>query len=164
VNKNKRKRRRGKARAQAVQATTSNHPKQCPQLRGIITSASKKPKPDLQIAGPSPRPRPPSRLSEKNESDQPDEHQSASSQRSEDINQWTKVTKKRRSRGLPPCWKLKVPVHLRDSLSSSTCSTDSEGTDHEQSDHHSDASVMSHPQPTPVASRTRSRVKHFRDT
>ena len=53
-------------------------------------------------------------------------------------NEKKKMIRKRRSRGLPPCWKLKVPVHLRDSLktlSSSTSSTDSEGTDYEQTDY-----------------------------
>ena len=41
-------------------------------------------------------------------------------------NEWTKVTRKRRSR-LPPCWKLKVPVHLCDTLKTpSTSGTNSE--------------------------------------
>ena len=154
--KKRKRRKRGKARPQVVRATTPNPPKQCAPYRGIVTSASKKLSPDPQTPQ-----RPPN---EKSVPHQHDEHQSASSSpRKEDDNQWTKVTRKRRSRGLPPCWKLKVPVHLRDSLktpSSSTSSTDSEGTDYEQSD----TVEMPHSQPTPIASRTRSRMKHFRDT
>ena len=72
---------------------------------------------------------------------------------SETEQQWTKVTtRKRRKVHLPPCWKLKVPVHLCANLHSPSDST--EETDDESRD------IVDVPQCaklTPVAARTRSK-------
>ena len=160
LKKKKRKRRkRGKARVQAVQATIPSPPEQCVIHESNKLSSSKKLSPykALQSDGSSP-----SHVSPSNEKGKA-LYQSVESTSPSHSNEWTKVTRKRRSH-LPPCWKLKVPVYLHDTLKTpSTSGTDSESdyTDHEQSDAKNTAKG-SHPQSTPVAARTRSRVKYYR--
>ena len=70
----------------------------------------------------------------------------------ENEQQWTKVSHKRRKVRLPPCWKLRVPVHLRDNIRTSSESA-SEISDCEES--HANDSITH----TPVAARTRSKLK-----
>ena len=79
----------------------------------------------------------------------------SSSSKSNDESTWTQVSRKRRRPRLPPCWKLRFPAHLRDSLKTPTSSTESE--DSEGNDTESSRIVGG--SPTPVAARTRSRAK-----
>ena len=177
--KKKRRRKRGKARVQAAQPTTPSPPEQCTSHESTKLNTSKTVAPNkaLQTDGSSP-----SHMSlsyERGSSshvspsnvlpsyEKGEDHQTVKSTSPSHSKEWTKVTRKRRSR-LPPCWKLKVPVHLRDTLktpSTSGTSSDSESTDFEQSDDkhlEHDTAEGSHHQSTPVAARTRSRLKHYR--
>ena len=75
--------------------------------------------------------------------------------------QWTQVTTRRRKARLPPCWKLRFPAHLRANLqipseSSSTSEISSEG---EETDDGEQYQCTKHSEHTPVASRTRSKLK-----
>ena len=74
---------------------------------------------------------------------------------SDESMEWTQVSRKRRRPRLPPCWKLRFPAHLCDSLKtpSSFDSEDSDGSNTECASHSVRGS------PTPVAARTRSRAK-----
>ena len=161
--KRRRRRKRGKARVQAAQATIPSPPEQCVIHKSTKLSTSKRETPYKALQSNDSSPSHVSPPNEKSEA----LHQSVESTSPSGSNEWTKVTRKRRSR-LPPCWKLKVPVHLRDTLKTpSTSGTDSESdyteSDHEQSDAKNSTAEGSRPQSTPVAARTRSRVqKHNR--
>ena len=62
--------------------------------------------------------------------------------------EWTQVTRRRKKVSLPPCWKLRFPAHLRAGLH--TPSGSSSSSNGEESDHSGS---------TPVAARTRSKLK-----
>ena len=66
------------------------------------------------------------------------------------------VSRKRTRPRLPPCWKLRFPVHLR-----STLKTPSEsGTESEDEDPVTESEIVGgSQQPTPIAGRSRSRAK-----
>ena len=74
----------------------------------------------------------------------------------ENEQQWTKVSHRRRKVRLPPCWKLRVPVHLRDKLRTPSESA-SESSDCEES--HANDSITRNESLTPIAARTRSKLK-----
>ena len=61
--------------------------------------------------------------------------------------EWTQVTRKKRKVYLPPCWKLRFPVHMRADLC--TPSGSSSSSSGEESDSGS----------PPVAARTRSKLQ-----
>ena len=70
--------------------------------------------------------------------------------------QWTIVTSRRKRKAhLPPCWKLKVPVHLRANVQTPNDST-SEEMDTERSD---GWDVPKSSEQSPVAARTRSMLR-----
>ena len=95
------------------------------------------------------------------EARQDDEHESAcASSLSPPVDEitWTQVSRKRRRPRLPPCWKLRFPVHLRGTLKTPSES----GTESEDEDPVTDSEseiVGGSQQPTPIAARTRSRAK-----
>ena len=77
---------------------------------------------------------------------------------SKDEEKWTKVSCRRRKKArLPPCWKLRFPVHLRASLQ--TPSGSSSNTEGSSNGEESDVNEMSPHTVTPVAARTRSKLK-----
>ena len=72
--------------------------------------------------------------------------------------EWTKVSCRRRKKvRLPPSWKLRVPVHLRASLQTPSESESASST--EGSSNESEADELPSPNTTPVAARTRSKLK-----
>ena len=110
----KKKRQRGKAKAQA---TVTTSPKQ--------SATSEPPKPSNSItnklAASSVTP---------DKARQDDE--SASASMSSNESNWTLVSRKRRRPRLPPCWKLRFLVHIRDKLKTPS-GTDSEDSEAEVS-------------------------------
>ena len=81
---------------------------------------------------------------EKTDSDESEDAESNSEKQS-----WTRVSGRRKKVHLPPCWKLRFPVHLRAGLRTpSGCSSES-SSNGEENDYN----------PTPVAARTRSKLK-----
>ena len=81
---------------------------------------------------------------------------------SEKEQQWTQVSSRRRAR-LPSCWKMRFPAHLRANLhtptSSSATEESSEGEESEDADDGKGPQCGRGSQSTPVAARTRSKLK-----
>ena len=63
--------------------------------------------------------------------------------------EWTQVSRRRKRVNLPPCWKLRFPAHLRAGLHTPSESSSSLSSSGDESD----------PGSTPVAARTRSKLK-----
>ena len=84
-------------------------------------------------------------------------NQSGADNENKSEQQWTKVVSKRRRKAhLPPCWKLRFPVHLRADLhtpSESTSTSEESDEDLEMTENERK------PEQTPVAARTRSKLK-----
>lgn len=77
---------------------------------------------------------------------------------SKDEEKWTKVSCRRRKKAhLPPCWKLRFPVHLQACLQ--TPSGSSSNTEGSSNGEESDVNETSPHTVTPVAARTRSKLK-----
>ena len=111
----KKKRQRGKAKAQATVATS---PKQ--------SATSEPPKPSNSITNKLAA----SSAVTPDKARQDDE--SASASMSSNESNWTLVSRKRRRPRLPPCWKLRFLVHIRDKLKTPS-GTDSEDSEAEVS-------------------------------
>ena len=82
---------------------------------------------------------------------------------SEKEQQWTQVTGRRRRARLPPCWKMKFPAHLQANLhtptSSSATDESSEGEESKDADDGKGPQCAWGSESTPVAARTRSKLK-----
>ena len=70
--------------------------------------------------------------------------------------QWIKNSHRRRKVRVSPCWKLWVPVHLRDKLRTHSESA-SESSDCKEG--HANESITHNESLTPIAARTRSKLK-----
>ena len=162
--KRKRKRRRAKARKTVPAATNFNDKPTLEPLKPSLeatcaSSALPTPNNATQL-GPASKssqgsgcsPSPPHSAEESELKNQSDETEQ----------QWTQVTTRRRRKArLPPCWKLRFPAHLRANLqtpseSSSTSEVSSEGEETDDGEQHQ---CTKHSEHTPVASRTRSKLK-----
>ena len=84
-------------------------------------------------------------------------NQSGIDDENESEQQWTKVvSKRRRKTRLPPCWKLMFPAHLRADLHTPSEST---STSEESDEDAGMTESEGRPELTPVAARTRSKLK-----
>ena len=84
-------------------------------------------------------------------------NQSGIDDENESEQQWTKVvSKRRRKTRLPPCWKLRFPAHLRADLHTPSEST---STSEESDEDPGMTESEGRPELTPVAARTRSKLK-----
>ena len=83
--------------------------------------------------------------------------------KSEKEQQWTQVTGRRRRARLPPCWKMRFPVHLQANLHTPTSSPategSSEGEDSEDGNDGKGPQCAWGSESTLVAARTRSKLK-----
>ena len=82
---------------------------------------------------------------------------------SEKKQQWTQFTGRRSRACLPPCWKMRFPVHLQTNLhtpsSSSATEESSEGEESKDANDGKGPQCGRGSQSTPVAARTRSKLK-----
>ena len=78
-----------------------------------------------------------------------DSDESEDAESDNEIQSWIRVSGRRKKAHLPLCWKLRFPVHLRAGLRTPSGSSSELSSNGEENDHN----------PTPVAARTRSKLK-----
>ena len=161
--KKKRKRRRAKAKKMVSTVTESTYkpaPEPSKLSPGAIITSGPTLAPNKATQGVKPAPSatcsPPCTLY--------DEKESCLQYSDSEKDQWTQVTGRRRRRArLPPCWKMRFPVHLRASLHTPTSSPateeSSEGEESEDANDGKGPQCARGSESTPVAARTRSKHK-----